>query len=180
MPIRRDPRTTRWFFRAIVKLPDGTRHRLFGTPGIPGRYADLAQTKVGAQEAERRAVAEAMAGKRAVQPEPREVQETEPRKEVPTVQQYAEAFLEKYTANHKPSERRSKRQILRAHVLKFFGHLRLDQIRQEDVDAFVAAERNGVRPRRSITALPCSRACSGTRRKTASSRSRPCGARSPG
>ena len=56
MPVRRDPRTDGWYFRTIVKRPDGTRTRVFGTPGVPGPYQDLAASKVGAQEAERRAI----------------------------------------------------------------------------------------------------------------------------
>jgi hypothetical protein len=56
MSVRRDPRTGGWFFRTTVKAPDGNRKRLYGTPGVPGPYHDLAATKVGAQEAEQRAI----------------------------------------------------------------------------------------------------------------------------
>lgn len=51
MPVRRDPRTGGWFFRTTVKTLDGRKLRLYGTPGVPGPYHDLAATKVGAQEA---------------------------------------------------------------------------------------------------------------------------------
>lgn len=132
MPVRRDPRTKRWFFRAVVKLPDGTRRRIFGTPGVPGPYQDLAPNKDGAREAEDRAKAAALTGA-ALQPAPA--------KEVPTIEKYAETFLDSYAAEHKPSERRSKRQILKAHVLPALGHLRLDELRQEHVDTFAATER---------------------------------------
>ena len=37
-------------------MPDGTKPRFYGTPGVPGPYHDLAATKVGAQEAEQRAI----------------------------------------------------------------------------------------------------------------------------
>ena len=63
MPSRRDSRTGRWFFRTTVAHTDGTKERVSGTPGIPGPYQDLANTRVGANEAERRAVAAALAGK---------------------------------------------------------------------------------------------------------------------
>ena len=63
MPVRRDSRTQRWFFRTTIKTPDGTKVRLFGTPGIPGAYQDLAQSRQGAQEAEQRAIREACAPK---------------------------------------------------------------------------------------------------------------------
>ena len=61
MPVRRDPRTGGWFFRTNVKTPDGKKLRLYGTPGVPGPYHDLAATKVGAQEAEQRAIRQALA-----------------------------------------------------------------------------------------------------------------------
>ena len=133
MPVRRDPRTARWFFRATVKRPDGTRARIFGTPGTPGPFQDLAPTKVGAQEAERRAIAEVMTGKPAARPGPT-------RTEVPTIKEYAERFLANYAASHKPSERRSKTWILGARLVPTFGHLRLDELRQEHVDQYVATE----------------------------------------
>ena len=56
MPVRRDSKTGAWFFRATVKTPDGKKLRLYGTPGALGPYQDLAATKVGAQEAEQRAI----------------------------------------------------------------------------------------------------------------------------
>lgn len=133
MPVRRDPRTARWFFRATVKHPDGTRARIFGTPGLPGPFQDLPATKVGAQEAERRAIAEVMTGKPAARPVPE-------RKEIPTIKEYAVRFMLNYAASHKPSERRSKTWILDARLVPTFGHLRLDELRQEHVDAFVASE----------------------------------------
>src|ERR687888_342939 len=89
MPVRRDPRTRRWFFRTIVKRPDGRRERVSGTPGVPGPYHNLAQSKVGAQEAERREIAEAPPGKPAARQAP-------PTKEVPTIQRYSETFLSNY------------------------------------------------------------------------------------
>lgn len=61
MPVRRDPRTGAWFFQTTAKPPGGKRQRLFGTPGIPGPYQDLAQTEVGAKAAEQRAIAQAFA-----------------------------------------------------------------------------------------------------------------------
>lgn len=56
MPLRRDPGTNKWFFRTIVKLPNGEKLRVSGTPGIPGPYHDPTQTKQGAVEAEQRAI----------------------------------------------------------------------------------------------------------------------------
>lgn len=133
MPVRRDPRTKRWFFRATVKLPDGTRRRVFGTPGVPGPYQDLSQSKVGAQEAERRAIAEAMTGKPAALATSKEVP-------TPTIKEYAIEFMRSYKPEQKPSERRGKQLIIDNQLAAHFGHLRLDALRQEHVGAFVAAQ----------------------------------------
>ena len=75
MPVRRNPKTGGWFFRTTVKTPDGKKLRLFGTPGAPGPYQDLAATKSGAQEAEQRAIKDAFAQATAAA--------TPPAKEVP-------------------------------------------------------------------------------------------------
>lgn len=48
--------TKRWFFRVTVRSSDGSRQRMHGTPGIPGPYHDLPQCRLGALEAERRAI----------------------------------------------------------------------------------------------------------------------------
>lgn len=63
MPVRCDPRTGRWYFRTVVHKPDGTKARIFGTPGIPGPYHDLSPSKVGAREAERRAIDETISAR---------------------------------------------------------------------------------------------------------------------
>lgn len=114
-----------------LKLPDGNRRRIFGTPGVPGPYHDLARTRVGAIEAERRAIARVLTGASA----------PEPKKEVPRIREYAKTFLEEYAAEHKPSEQRSKKQILDAHLLPVFGELRLDGVTVGHVKRFAAAER---------------------------------------
>jgi len=142
MPARRD-KYGRWHFRVVVRLPDGTRRRISGWPGTPGPYHDLSRTKIGAEEAEQRAIAEAKNGKPASRQVP-------PAKEVPRIQSYAaETFLETYVPTlTKPSARRALRQILAAHVLPTFGALRLDEVRQEHVDGFVGAEKKrGMAPK---------------------------------
>jgi integrase len=133
MPVRRDPRTGRWRFRAVAQFPGGRRERIFGVPGIPGPFQDLPNTKAGATEAENRAKADALYG-RASAPS-----SNQPRR-VPTFNEYAEVFLASYLPGQKPRELGSKRQILRGHLLPAFGTLRLDELRQVDVDDFAAAE----------------------------------------
>src|SRR4051812_13061299 len=81
MSVRRDPRTGGWFFRTTVKAPDGKRQRLYGTPGVPGPYHDLAATKVGAQEAEQRAIRSAFTSATGAATPPA-------KKEVPTLDEW--------------------------------------------------------------------------------------------
>jgi integrase len=142
MSVRRDPRTDRWYFRARVTRPDGARVRIYGTPGVSGPFHELPNTKVGAQEAERRAIAGVMTG-RDVCPEAA--------KEVPTVRQYSKTFLEVYAASHKPSSNRDKRQRLDAYILPAIGDLRLDEVRQEHVDELVAALLKRESTRKGVT-----------------------------
>lgn len=124
MPVRRDPRTDGWFFRTIVKTPDGKKLRLYGTPGAPGPYQDLAATKIGAQEAEQRAIKNAFAeATRAATPPARE--------EVPTFHEWFNGrfWLEWVVGRkNKPTEVRSKQIIYRIHLKDRLGDLRLDAI----------------------------------------------------
>ena len=52
MSVRRDKRFGTWFYRKWVRTPDGRKVRIFGTPKAEG----LPETRVGAEEAERRAI----------------------------------------------------------------------------------------------------------------------------
>ena len=137
MPVRRDPRTSGWYFRTIVRRPDGTRTRVFGTPGVPGLYQDLAASKLGAQEAERRAINAVMNG------EPQAVAAATETKEAPkkkTIREHSETFVDTYKPGSKPSEKREKRRILKSHLLPFFGEKSIEDLPQQDVDAFAASE----------------------------------------
>jgi integrase len=124
MPVRRDPRTGGWFFRTTVKTPDGKKQRLFGTPGVPGPYQDLAATKIGAQEAEQRAIKSAFAGATvAATPTVKE--------EVPTFDEWFNGrfWLEWVVGRkNKPTEVRNKQGIYRLHLKDALGDKRLDEI----------------------------------------------------
>jgi len=133
MPVRRDRRTRHWIFQATVKYADGTRKRLFGTPGIPGPYQDLARTQVGAIEAERRAISEAMFGR----PLSPVALATEVQK---TIREHAEGFVEKYKPGTKQSEKREKRRILKSHLLPYFGDMTIEGLTQTDIDTFASNE----------------------------------------
>lgn len=129
MPVRRDTKTGRWFFRTWLTFPDGKRDRIFGTPGVTGPYHDLPNTKIGALEAERRAISKAMTG---------QIVRPAAAREVPTIRGYVAPFMDGYAAAHKPSSNRDKRQRLDAYILPEIGDVRLDELRQEHVDSIVA------------------------------------------
>jgi len=133
MPVRRDPRTGGWFFRTTVKTPDGRRPRLYGTPGVPGPYHDLAATKIGAQEAEQRAIRSAFAGAT--------VAAAPPQKEVRTFDEWFNGrfWLEWVVGRkNKPTEVRSKQIIYRIHLKDRLGDKRLDEIDVGEVARFRA------------------------------------------
>ena len=131
MPVRRDPRNGRWFFRALVKIPDGNKLRLFGTPGVPGPYQDLAQTKVGALEAEQRAIREACAPKI----------ELPVTKEVPNFHDWFHGvFWREWVIGrkNKPGEQYEKTVIYRCHLGPRVGTKRLDEITIGEIARFRA------------------------------------------
>jgi integrase len=132
MPVRRDPRTGGWFFRTTVKLPDGTKRRLFGTPGIPGTYQDLPATKIGAQEGEQRAIKLELANAGVLAPV---------KKEVPTFAEWFKGpFWREWVIGrkNKPTEVRSKNIIYDLHLEPWFGSMRLDEITTPEVARFRA------------------------------------------
>lgn len=135
MPVRRDKRTRRWFFRTVVKLTDGTKRRVSGTPGSPGPYQDLSNTRAGAEEAEHRAIAAAKGEQPGVplqQP-----------KEVPTLRDFAENFylpkmrtIGNKKGKNKPATLDAKESHLRVHLYPRFGDMpidRVDEIAVEDL-----------------------------------------------
>lgn len=135
MPVRRDKRTGAWIFQCTVRLADGTRRRIFGTPGIPGPYHDLARTRIGAIEAERRAISEAITGKPLVAVTALEA----PKSRAKTIREHSETFLQTYKPESKPSTKRNRRLSMR-HLLVHFGDRTLEELRAEHVGAYVAGE----------------------------------------
>jgi hypothetical protein len=99
--------------------------RLFGTPGVPGPYQDLAATKIGAQEAEQRAIKDAFA--RAAAGDEAPVEE----KEVLTFGEWFNGrFWNEWVVGrkNKPTEVRSKEIIYRCHLAPRFADVPLDEI----------------------------------------------------
>jgi integrase len=141
MAVRRDTRTGRWFFRATVTHADGTSERLSGTPGALGPYHDLANSKIGAQEAEGRAIAAARKGKAMAGPSEQKA-EGEKKQELPT---FSEWFHGRFWTEHviaqdnKPSEVESKQSIMKIHLEPMFGSKRLDEIDIGAINRFRAS-----------------------------------------
>ncbi len=115
----RQRRGKQWFYRTMVRLPDGRRERIFGVPKTFG----LPNTRVGAQEAERRAVAAALGPKA----------QSAQTKEVPTIKEFSTHFMEVATAQNRPSSVDSKRVILDRHILPHLGDRKLDAVRYAEV-----------------------------------------------
>ena len=140
--IRRDKRNGRWLFRKQVRLPEGRSERIFGVPATFG----LPNTRQGAEEAERLAIARLLTPPEA-QPLPPEV----PSKEVPTVEAFAPLYLEISRISNKPSWASSKALILRRHILPRVGSLRLDEVTYHVVEDFklhlVTAPRSEKNPK---------------------------------
>ena len=69
---------------------------------------------------------------------------------IPTFAAFAEEFLETYVVNNnKPSERESKRSILRMHLVPVLGKLRLDLVREREIEHLKAhVLKRGVTPKR--------------------------------
>lgn len=122
MTAYRDPRSNRWRYRTRVTLPDGRVERISGTPET--------NTKKAAEAKERAHIFRLQ--------NPEAVARVDKAKEVPTLEAYAEVFLQGYAADHKPREKEDKRRILDRCILPTLGGLRLDEIRQVTVDVLRA------------------------------------------
>lgn len=128
-----------WFFRRVVRLPDGTRRRVFGVPTAYG----LSNTKVAAEEAERRAVQALLSGQLIITREY-------------TLAQFAPVFLEASALKNKHSSMRAKRQIIRDHLLPRLGTRKLTEIdfaAIEDLKLAVAATRSAKTVNNVLTVL---------------------------
>ena len=128
MSVRRDKRNGNYFYRKWVRTPDGRKVRVFGTPKADG----LPETRAGAEEAERRAINRVLNTG-----EPKKLVPI--KKEVPTVREFHEVFLEASRINNKPSSVVTKEIILRMHIVPRLGDLRLDQVTYAVIEDFKIA-----------------------------------------
>lgn len=132
MPAYRDLRTDAWRYRKRIRLHDGSRVRIEGTPSL--------NTKLAAEAAERAHIERALRG------------EPEKKQEAPTLEQFAPEFLAMSRTTNKPSAVESKEMILRVHLIPEFGDRRLDQIDYKAIQDYVTkkAEPNGKLSKKTV------------------------------
>jgi len=123
----------------MVRTADGRRERVYGVPSTFG----LPNTKVGAEEAERRAVNQALG----IEKVPRQ------RGEVPTLEEFGKTFLSMSALDNKPSSLESKKQILRSHLGPVFGKVRLDEVTYAGIQDFKATKISEGMSKKSINNL---------------------------
>jgi integrase len=124
MAVRRDSRDGTWRYRKVVKLPDGRKVRINGTPAI--------NTKQAAEAAERAHII------RALDP-------TAERKEVPTFEEFVDdRWWPTYpaAAGNRSSTRTEKEIHLRLHLKPRLGEVRLDKVRGEVIGKLLASLRD--------------------------------------
>jgi hypothetical protein len=129
MPARRDPKTGSWFFRKTIRTPDGRKREIYGTPGAYGPYRDLSPTKMGAEEAELRAIAAAFAEGPAAPTTPAPTPAKQ--EEVLTFKDWFHGrFWNEWVIaqKNKPSEVVSKQSVYKVHLGPEFGRMALSAI----------------------------------------------------
>ncbi len=128
MPAYKNKRDDRWRYRKWVTLPNGNRIRITGTPPT--------DTKKAAEDAERRHI------DRVLHPErvPTPVTAVASNNKGMTIKEFSERFMSEYLPRQKPTERKSKKYILSGSIVPFFGAMRIDEIDQSHVNAFIASQ----------------------------------------
>jgi integrase len=113
MPARKDASGT-WRFQKVVRLPDGTKQRISGTPKI--------NTKGDAERAERAEIARVLA-------------EPDNRPEIPTFADFATRYMEVHARDLAPSEIAFKRFRLANYLNPMLGTMPVDTIGRMELDA---------------------------------------------
>ncbi|MEZ4404492.1 MAG: hypothetical protein R3B06_31015 [Kofleriaceae bacterium] len=132
MSVFRDPRTNKWRARKMVRRPDGTKVRIFALP----EHYGLPDTRIGAEEAERRAIAAVVDAPASPPAAPAVEGRDQSRPLMPTVAEFTKTWLAKSEVDDKPSTIRKKQVVARAHILPRFGHLRLDEVDYSRVETW--------------------------------------------
>ncbi len=121
MSVKRRNKQLKWTYRTVVKLPDGSKVRIFGTP--------TRNTKEAAERAEREHIDRTLKG------------ESDQKSEVPTFEDWFNGrfWTEWVIGNqNKPSETRAKLSIYKHHLGPEFGSLRLNKIGVSEIAQFRA------------------------------------------
>src|SRR5882724_2841832 len=121
----------RWRYRKWIVLPNGKRDRITGTPPT--------DTKVAAESAERAHIDRVLNPERARAT----ADVVAPKRKEKTIREHAVTFLATYKPDSKPSEKRTKKWVLEARLLPYFGEMTIGDLDQPTVDGFVAAELDG-------------------------------------
>jgi integrase len=130
MSVRRDNRWNTWFYRKQITTPEGRVLKISGVPTKEG----LPNTKAGALEAERRAIARAFSTDATKPAAPETQQPKGP--EVPTVEEFSKVFLEASKVQNKRSSWEGKQAMLKVHIVPYLGALRLDQVTYAVIEDF--------------------------------------------
>jgi hypothetical protein len=111
----RKRRNGKWFYRKWVKLPNGTRERVFGVPGEFG----LPNTKAATEEALRRKLRKLIDG---------DDSQPTPVGATPLVREFVPTYLEHCAIDNKPSTHQTKVGQFARHILPELGGCRLGEI----------------------------------------------------
>jgi integrase len=118
-----------WLVDVVFEHPDGRVERVKKTSPV--------NTKLGAQDYERKLRAELLAGSYGKRAGP-----------VPTLSEFAERFLTHAETNNKHSTVETKRTLLERHLEPIFGRKRLDQIGPYEIEAYKAKKiKEGLAPK---------------------------------
>lgn len=145
MPPYRDRRNGRWRYRKVIRLQDGRRTEVRGTPET--------NTKLAALRAEAAHVAQVLGDEAAgVVVVPIEA----PERSIPTLNEFKKEFMATYVAaNNKPSERMAKESMFQHHLLPEFGDRRLDEVTTRDIERFKAEKLKVLSPKSVNNLLTC-------------------------
>jgi integrase len=111
----------RWRFRKWVRLPNGQRERISGTPTQNTKRAAEAEERAAIQRA-----IEAVVNPRAAM-----------RKEVPLFRDFAQEVMRNYSeVNHRSSTAEMWRMVINHHLVPVFGSLRLHSISQQMIEQY--------------------------------------------
>lgn len=132
-----DDEWAQWRYRKRIDTPTGGKIRIKGTPDV--------NTQKAAEAAERAHIDRIQFPERVAARAALAVPQT--KKELPTVKEFSERFMDEYLPRQKPSERDGKNQILDGSLLPFFGWMRIDELAmdQSAINRFIAKHKGATK-----------------------------------